>query len=115
MPALAGYLTQAGSVFAGLAAIVIVGLRGADASRMHAFSWRFNAHCSSNLSGRAATAAQQINDQNHECDNQQQMNQTSGQVEAETQEPQDQKNRHDRLIQSYCHNHREVPARLQSP
>jgi hypothetical protein len=48
---------------------------------------------SSNPSSRAATA-QQINNENRECDHQQQMNQASGYVKTDSQKPENQKNRH---------------------
>jgi hypothetical protein len=46
-----------------------------------------------NLSSRAATA-QQINNENHECNHQQHVNQTSGYVKTDSQKPENQKNRH---------------------
>jgi len=39
-------------------------------------------------SDRASTAAHQVNDQDHQRNDQQQVNQPAGHVEAETQEPQ---------------------------
>jgi hypothetical protein len=60
---------------------------------MCAFVYVLRAHRSSNLSSRAATA-QQINHENHECNHQQQMNQTSGYVKTDSQQPENQKNRY---------------------
>jgi hypothetical protein len=42
------------------------------------------------MSGRAAAAAQQINDYHDESNDQYQVNQTTGHVQAETQDPQNQ-------------------------
>jgi hypothetical protein len=101
MPSLAGDLAGVGDVFAGLAAIVIVVLRGASAGRMRAVVWLLNAHGFSNRSGRASAPAQQVNDQNHECDDKQQMNQASGDVENKAQKPQNQENRYNRSSQPH--------------
>src|ERR1700675_3251603 len=81
MSAVVGDVGQIGSLFAGLAAIVTLFLLGASASRMRAFVRVLPAHRSSHPSSRAATS-QQVNDENHECDPQQQMNQTSGYVKT---------------------------------
>jgi hypothetical protein len=43
------------------------------------------------LALRHAAAAYQVNDQQHQSNHQQQVNQTSGHVEAETEKPQNQK------------------------
>ena len=44
------------------------------------------------LSNRAAPSAYQINDENHQPHNQEQVNQASTDMQAETQKPQNQKN-----------------------
>jgi hypothetical protein len=69
---------------------------------MRAFVQVLQAHRSSNRSNRAATA-QQVNDEKNERDQQQQMNQTSGHVETDSQEPENQKNRHNPPNQSHYH------------
>ncbi len=94
MSVVVGDVGQIGSPFAGLAAIVTLFLFGASASRMRAFVWVLPVHRSFHPSSRAATA-QQVNDENHECDPQQQMNQTSGYVKTDSQKPENQKNRRD--------------------
>jgi hypothetical protein len=60
---------------------------------MRAFVWVLPGHRSSHPSSRAA-AAQQVNDENHECNHQQQVNQTAGYVKTDSQKPENQKNRH---------------------
>lgn len=69
MSALAGDLGKIGGVFAGLAAEVAIFPAWASASRMLTLGWRLNRHVFSNSSGRFA-AAQQVNDQDYECDHQ---------------------------------------------
>jgi hypothetical protein len=94
MSTVAGDLGQIRRPFARLAAIVTVFFfLGHPQAGCAAFVWVLRAHRSSNPSSRAATA-QQVNDQNHECDQKQQMNQTSGYVKTDSQKPENQKNRH---------------------
>ena len=107
MSAMAGDLCYTGSVSARLAAIrtvfLIWSIRKQDARICLSSPCRsFLHHRSPNPSSRAATA-QQVNDENHERDQQQQMNQTSGYVETDSQKPENQKNCHNPPSQSHCH------------
>jgi hypothetical protein len=103
MSALAGDLGESGCVFAGLAAVVGVFLRGASASWMRTFGQHLGTHGSSNLSGRTTAAAQQVNDQDYACDHNQQMDQASCDVENKPQQPHNQKNRDDCSGDPHCH------------
>jgi hypothetical protein len=102
MSAVVGDVGQMGSLFAGLAAIVLCfSLGHPQAGCAHLFG--FSLLIAPPIPSSRAATAQQVNDENHECNHQQQMNQTSGYVKTDSQKPENQKNRHNPPSESHCH------------
>jgi hypothetical protein len=102
MSALTLDLGEICGLFTRLAAVIAIFRGGASARGMCTFVQSLNTHFSSRLfSGGAATATDQVDYKNHQCHHHQQMNQASGYVEYETQQPKNQKYCDNRSQQSH--------------